>query len=101
MAQDARCVPTNLACVPSLHLKVQEIVLTRLVIDCENAHFGLCAGAAFGAGSRKRQRAAAFPANAAGKHACPVVNCGRVFDNTSLLDGHLKRQSFELPRRLK
>ncbi|XP_056903244.1 E3 SUMO-protein ligase ZNF451 isoform X1 [Takifugu flavidus] len=46
---------------------------------------------AFGAGSRKRQRTASFPVSTASKHTCPVVNCGRVFDNTPLLEGHLKR----------
>lgn len=42
-------------------------------------------------GSRKRQRQASFPMNTAARRTCPVVNCGRVYDNASLLDGHLKR----------
>lgn len=58
---------------------------------CGNDYFEFCICAAFGAGSRRRQRSTSFPVKAAFKHTCPVVNCGRVFDNASLLDGHLKR----------
>lgn len=71
-------------------LKFQGLHL-RWLIDCENECFEFCFCAAFGAGSRKRQRTASFPVSTASKHTCPVVNCGRVFDNTSLLEGHLKR----------
>lgn len=42
-------------------------------------------------GSRKRQRPDAFPMSTAARRTCPVINCGRVYDNASLLDGHLKR----------
>ncbi|XP_019725983.1 E3 SUMO-protein ligase ZNF451 isoform X4 [Hippocampus comes] len=41
-------------------------------------------------GSERRRRAA-FPMNTSTKHACPVINCCRVFDHVSLLEGHLKR----------
>ncbi|XP_051936530.1 E3 SUMO-protein ligase ZNF451 isoform X2 [Hippocampus zosterae] len=41
-------------------------------------------------GSERRRRAA-FPMNTSTKHACPVINCCRVFDHVALLDGHLKR----------
>ncbi|XP_061914271.1 E3 SUMO-protein ligase ZNF451-like isoform X1 [Entelurus aequoreus] len=40
---------------------------------------------------RRRRARSAFPINPSRKHTCPVINCGRVFDNVSLLDGHLKR----------
>ncbi|XP_062286766.1 E3 SUMO-protein ligase ZNF451 [Scomber scombrus] len=43
------------------------------------------------AGSGRRQRPASFPTNTSAKHTCPVINCGRVYDHASLLDGHLKR----------
>lgn len=49
-----------------------------------------------GIGSRKRQRPASFPMNTSTRHTCPVINCGRVYDNASLLDGHLKRYSFSV-----
>lgn len=29
--------------------------------------------------------------NTAARRTCPVINCGRAYDNASLLDGHLKR----------
>ncbi|XP_061693200.1 E3 SUMO-protein ligase ZNF451 isoform X2 [Syngnathoides biaculeatus] len=38
-----------------------------------------------------RRRRPVFPMNTSTKHTCPVINCGRVYDNVSLLDGHLKR----------
>lgn len=38
-----------------------------------------------------RRRSAPFPINSSTRHTCPVINCGRVYDNASLLDGHLKR----------
>ncbi|XP_040906361.1 E3 SUMO-protein ligase ZNF451 isoform X2 [Toxotes jaculatrix] len=38
-----------------------------------------------------RRRPASFPRNSSSTHTCPVINCGRVYDNASLLDGHLKR----------
>ncbi|XP_047459935.1 E3 SUMO-protein ligase ZNF451 [Mugil cephalus] len=43
------------------------------------------------AGFGRRRERAPFPRNTSTRHTCPVINCGRVFDNTSLLDGHLKR----------
>ncbi|XP_071769501.2 E3 SUMO-protein ligase ZNF451 isoform X2 [Centroberyx gerrardi] len=43
------------------------------------------------AGFRSRHRPASFPSNSLTKHTCPVVNCGRVYDNVPLLEGHLKR----------
>lgn len=43
------------------------------------------------AGSGRRHRPAPFPLNTSTKHTCPVINCGRVYDHASLLDGHLKR----------
>ncbi|XP_076599915.1 E3 SUMO-protein ligase ZNF451 [Chaetodon auriga] len=43
------------------------------------------------AGSGGRHRSAPFPRNTSTRHTCPVINCGRVYDNASLLDGHLKR----------
>lgn len=45
-------------------------------------------------GSRKRHRPDSFPMNTSARHTCPVINCGRVYENASLLDGHLKRYSF-------
>lgn len=44
-------------------------------------------------GSRKRHRPDSFPMNTSARHTCPVINCGRVYENASLLDGHLKRYS--------
>ncbi|XP_034041183.1 E3 SUMO-protein ligase ZNF451 isoform X2 [Thalassophryne amazonica] len=43
------------------------------------------------AGSGRRRRPAILPRNSLTKHTCPVINCDRVYDNPSLLDGHLKR----------
>ncbi|XP_039995852.1 E3 SUMO-protein ligase ZNF451 isoform X2 [Xiphias gladius] len=43
------------------------------------------------AGSGRRHRPTSFPRNSLTRHTCPVINCGRVYDNASLLDGHLKR----------
>ncbi|XP_041645870.1 E3 SUMO-protein ligase ZNF451 [Cheilinus undulatus] len=40
---------------------------------------------------RRRHREPTFPRESSTKHSCPVINCGRVFDNVSLLGGHLKR----------
>ncbi|KAM3863063.1 E3 SUMO-protein ligase ZNF451 [Diretmus argenteus] len=42
-------------------------------------------------GFRRRGRAASFPSNSSTKHTCPVLNCGRIYDNVPLLEGHLKR----------
>ncbi|XP_069000933.1 E3 SUMO-protein ligase ZNF451 isoform X1 [Embiotoca jacksoni] len=42
-------------------------------------------------GSGRRRRPVSFPSNSSTRHTCPVINCGRVYDNASLLDGHLKR----------
>ncbi|XP_070772364.1 E3 SUMO-protein ligase ZNF451 [Enoplosus armatus] len=43
------------------------------------------------AGFGRRHRPVSFPRNSSTSHTCPVINCGRVYDNVSLLDGHLKR----------
>uniref|UniRef100_A0A3P8TRV5 Zinc finger protein 451 n=1 Tax=Amphiprion percula TaxID=161767 RepID=A0A3P8TRV5_AMPPE len=43
------------------------------------------------AGSGRRRRPGSFPSNSSTRHTCPVINCSRVYDNASLLDGHLKR----------
>ncbi|XP_037321388.2 E3 SUMO-protein ligase ZNF451 isoform X2 [Pungitius pungitius] len=40
---------------------------------------------------RRRKRPASSPVNHSTQHTCPVINCGRVYDNASLLEGHLKR----------
>ncbi|XP_070697072.1 E3 SUMO-protein ligase ZNF451 [Pempheris klunzingeri] len=42
-------------------------------------------------GFRRRHAPVSFPRNSSASHTCPVINCGRVYDNPSLLDGHLKR----------
>ncbi|KAM4729362.1 E3 SUMO-protein ligase ZNF451 isoform 2-T2 [Anableps anableps] len=42
-------------------------------------------------GSGRRRIHAAFPRSSSTGHTCPVINCGRVYENVSLLDGHLKR----------
>ncbi|XP_054655081.1 E3 SUMO-protein ligase ZNF451 isoform X2 [Dunckerocampus dactyliophorus] len=52
---------------------------------------GLQPGVISSGSGRRRHRQSAFPMNPSIKHTCPVINCGRVFDNVSLLDGHLKR----------
>ncbi|KAM9365635.1 E3 SUMO-protein ligase ZNF451 [Pholidichthys leucotaenia] len=38
-----------------------------------------------------RRRAHVYPRNDSTVHTCPVINCGRVYDNPSLVVGHLKR----------
>ncbi|KAK5882305.1 hypothetical protein CesoFtcFv8_020905 [Champsocephalus esox] len=38
-----------------------------------------------------RNRRVAIPGNSSNRQTCPVVNCTRVYDTLSLLDGHLKR----------
>ncbi|XP_041865884.1 E3 SUMO-protein ligase ZNF451 isoform X2 [Melanotaenia boesemani] len=43
------------------------------------------------AGSGRRHTLASFPRGSSTRHTCPVINCGRIYDNVSLLDGHLKR----------
>lgn len=43
------------------------------------------------AGSGRRRSHATFPRSSPTGHTCPVINCGRVYENISLLDGHLKR----------
>ncbi|XP_024153638.1 E3 SUMO-protein ligase ZNF451 isoform X1 [Oryzias melastigma] len=43
------------------------------------------------AGSGRKLPSASFPRNNFTRQTCPVINCGRVYDNASLLDGHLKR----------
>ncbi|XP_035519843.1 E3 SUMO-protein ligase ZNF451 [Morone saxatilis] len=42
-------------------------------------------------GFGRRHRPAPFPRNSSTIHTCPVINCGRVYDNVPLLEGHLKR----------
>ncbi|XP_010754714.3 E3 SUMO-protein ligase ZNF451 isoform X2 [Larimichthys crocea] len=42
-------------------------------------------------GFGRRRRSAPFPIKSSTKHTCPVINCGRVYENASLLEGHLKR----------
>ncbi|XP_075932659.1 E3 SUMO-protein ligase ZNF451 [Anarhichas minor] len=42
-------------------------------------------------GFTRRNRPTSFPGNSSTRHTCPVINCGRVYDNASLLEGHLKR----------
>ncbi|XP_077470250.1 E3 SUMO-protein ligase ZNF451 [Stigmatopora argus] len=42
----------------------------------------------FGSGRRHRT---VFPRNSSTPHTCPVINCSRVYENVSLLGGHLKR----------
>ncbi|KAK2921965.1 E3 SUMO-protein ligase ZNF451 [Channa argus] len=42
-------------------------------------------------GAGRIHRPAAFARNILTRQTCPVINCGRVYDNASLLDGHLKR----------
>ncbi|XP_038152201.1 E3 SUMO-protein ligase ZNF451 [Cyprinodon tularosa] len=42
-------------------------------------------------GSGRRRTQAAFPTTSSSSTTCPVINCGRVYENISLLDGHLKR----------
>lgn len=43
------------------------------------------------AGFQRRQMPVPFPKNSSTRHTCPVINCGRIYENASLLDGHLKR----------
>ncbi|KAM9727063.1 E3 SUMO-protein ligase ZNF451 isoform 1-T3 [Menidia menidia] len=43
------------------------------------------------AGFGRRHIPPSFPRNTSARHTCPVINCGRVYDHTSLLEGHLKR----------
>ncbi|XP_034537784.1 E3 SUMO-protein ligase ZNF451 isoform X2 [Notolabrus celidotus] len=38
-----------------------------------------------------RRRSAPVPRESETTHTCPVINCGRVYDNGALLGGHLKR----------
>ncbi|XP_028280062.1 E3 SUMO-protein ligase ZNF451 isoform X2 [Parambassis ranga] len=42
-------------------------------------------------GSGRRRRQSSFPSHSLSRHTCPVINCDRVYENASLLDGHLKR----------
>ncbi|KAM8858997.1 E3 SUMO-protein ligase ZNF451 isoform 1-T4 [Spinachia spinachia] len=44
-----------------------------------------------GFGRRRRKIPASSSVNSSTRHTCPVINCGRVYDNASLLEGHLKR----------
>lgn len=43
------------------------------------------------AGSGRRPWQTSFPSTSSTQSTCPVINCGRVYDNASLLGGHLKR----------
>ncbi|XP_055786220.1 E3 SUMO-protein ligase ZNF451-like isoform X1 [Salvelinus fontinalis] len=42
-------------------------------------------------GASWRRRQVPFPTGSSSTHTCPVINCGRVYDNVPLLEGHLKR----------
>ncbi|KAK9541669.1 hypothetical protein VZT92_001695 [Zoarces viviparus] len=42
-------------------------------------------------GFTRRNGPTSFPRNSSTRQTCPVINCGRVYDNASLLEGHLKR----------
>ncbi|XP_021432130.1 E3 SUMO-protein ligase ZNF451 isoform X1 [Oncorhynchus mykiss] len=42
-------------------------------------------------GASWRRRQVPFPTSSSSTHTCPVINCGRVYDNVPLLEGHLKR----------
>ncbi|KAK2824196.1 hypothetical protein Q5P01_021371 [Channa striata] len=42
-------------------------------------------------GSGRSHRPATFARNTLTRQTCPVINCGRVYENASLLGGHLKR----------
>ncbi|CAB1338509.1 unnamed protein product [Coregonus sp. 'balchen'] len=42
-------------------------------------------------GDSWRRRQVPFPTSSSSTHACPVISCGRVYDNVPLLEGHLKR----------
>ncbi|XP_030011607.1 E3 SUMO-protein ligase ZNF451 [Sphaeramia orbicularis] len=43
------------------------------------------------AGCGRRRTLSSFPKNTSTRYTCPVINCRRVYENPSLLDGHLKR----------
>lgn len=62
----------------------------QLIILCLYVYWGLQPGV-ISAGSGWRRRPVSFPRNTSTKHTCPVIDCGRVYENASLLDGHLKR----------
>uniref|UniRef100_A0AAV2JQW9 C2H2-type domain-containing protein n=1 Tax=Knipowitschia caucasica TaxID=637954 RepID=A0AAV2JQW9_KNICA len=47
--------------------------------------------AAIGANFRRRQKSVPFPRLNPTKQTCPVINCERIYENASLLEGHLKR----------
>ncbi|XP_035027760.1 E3 SUMO-protein ligase ZNF451 isoform X1 [Hippoglossus stenolepis] len=51
---------------------------------------GLAPGS-ISSGFGRRRRPASFPINSSTRHTCPVINCGRVYENALLLNGHLKR----------
>ncbi|KAK0133666.1 E3 SUMO-protein ligase ZNF451 [Merluccius polli] len=40
---------------------------------------------------RGRRHQTSFPSGSSSRHTCPVINCGKVFDNIPLMEGHLKR----------
>ncbi|CAL8257412.1 unnamed protein product [Lota lota] len=40
---------------------------------------------------RGRHHRGSFPSGSSSRHTCPVINCGKVFDNIPLMEGHLKR----------
>ena len=40
---------------------------------------------------RGRPQRGSFPTGSTSRHTCPVVNCGKVFENIPLIEGHLKR----------
>lgn len=47
-------------------------------------------------GASWRRRQVPFPTSSSSTHTCPVINCGRVYDNVPLLEGHLKRLNDEI-----
>lgn len=47
-------------------------------------------------GASWRRRQVPFPTSSSSTHTCPVINCGRVYDNVPLLEGHLKRLDNEI-----
>ncbi|XP_056465085.1 E3 SUMO-protein ligase ZNF451 [Gadus chalcogrammus] len=52
---------------------------------------GVRPGVVNGGRGMGRPQRGSFPSGSTSKHTCPVVNCGKVFDNIPLIEGHLKR----------
>lgn len=71
------------------YVSVDQLVKLRCKL-----RYDVCLGVKPGgnsSGSGRRQTASTFPGNSSTRRTCPVINCGRVYDNIPLLDGHLKR----------